>query len=221
MPRAQSADGVIHDFPEGTDSAVIDRVMKDYATQPAPSGLSSYLRESLSAIKEAGPEVLHAAKDIGKSFVPGMDPRPGMERVGQLAQFLSGGLTSPLGVEARAVDPATRIGEASNLARELKAPAKIEKLEQQKTAPGVPLGMHPADYLGVMEAAARGDWRWLGLTLGRKGAETVMNWARNPNRRVEDLQKFLAERRQARVEGVELDDPLKNFIEKRRAGGDR
>lgn len=34
MPiRAQSADGKIHEFPDGTDRAVIDRVMKSYATQ--------------------------------------------------------------------------------------------------------------------------------------------------------------------------------------------
>jgi hypothetical protein len=30
--RAQSADGVIHEFPAGTPPDVIDRVMKDYAT---------------------------------------------------------------------------------------------------------------------------------------------------------------------------------------------
>src|SRR5438552_1275814 len=30
--RAQSADGVIHEFPVGTDPRVIDRVMKNYAT---------------------------------------------------------------------------------------------------------------------------------------------------------------------------------------------
>src|SRR6266581_3265274 len=30
--RAQSADGVIHEFPAGTSTDVIDRVMKDYAT---------------------------------------------------------------------------------------------------------------------------------------------------------------------------------------------
>jgi hypothetical protein len=36
MPRAQSADGVIHDFPDGTDPAVIDRVMRDYAQSRKP-----------------------------------------------------------------------------------------------------------------------------------------------------------------------------------------
>ena len=33
MPTAQSADGVLHDFPDGTDPAVIDRVMKQYAQE--------------------------------------------------------------------------------------------------------------------------------------------------------------------------------------------
>ena len=36
MPKAQSADGVLHDFPEGTASDVIDRVMKQYASDHQP-----------------------------------------------------------------------------------------------------------------------------------------------------------------------------------------
>lgn len=35
MIQAQSADGVIHQFPDGTDPAVVDRAMKTYATDPA------------------------------------------------------------------------------------------------------------------------------------------------------------------------------------------
>ena len=40
MPlKAESADGVIHEFPDGTDSAVIDKAMKSYyASMPKPSG---------------------------------------------------------------------------------------------------------------------------------------------------------------------------------------
>ncbi|KGM35705.1 hypothetical protein [Inquilinus limosus] len=40
MIQAQSADGVTHEFPDGTDPSVIDRVMKQYAQQqagPAPA----------------------------------------------------------------------------------------------------------------------------------------------------------------------------------------
>ena len=36
MIRAKSADGIIHQFPDGTDDQVIDRVMKDYAQSLAP-----------------------------------------------------------------------------------------------------------------------------------------------------------------------------------------
>jgi hypothetical protein len=217
MPRAQSADGAIHEFPDGTDPAVIDRVMKDYATGRAPqaspaqtsgdppSPLLSYLRESLGALSGAGPEIVRGAKDIGQALVPGMDPRPGFNRVGDIAQFLTGGLTSPLGAEGRTVDPVTKIGEARNLAREMGAPGKIEKLEQRAAKPSasVPFGGHAADYLGVMEAAARGDMKWLTLSLGRKAAETVIGWARSPTRTIEDLQKFLVVRRQVRTEDMQ------------------
>lgn len=34
--QAQAADGTIHEFPDGTDIAVIDRVMKQYAASSAP-----------------------------------------------------------------------------------------------------------------------------------------------------------------------------------------
>jgi hypothetical protein len=40
MPHAQSADGVIHDFPEGTDPGVMDRVMKEYASKQTPQSTS-------------------------------------------------------------------------------------------------------------------------------------------------------------------------------------
>ncbi len=33
MIQAQSADGVMHEFPDGTDPSVVDRVMKGYAQQ--------------------------------------------------------------------------------------------------------------------------------------------------------------------------------------------
>jgi hypothetical protein len=214
MPRAQSADGVFHEFPDGTSPAVIDRVMKQYA-QPAatpaetsdhPSPLSSYLRASLESLKGAGKDIAAGAKDIGQALVPGMDPRPGFKRTGDIAQFLTGGLTSPLGTEARGVDAGAKIaasGEARNLARELKAPEKIEKAEQQAAKPpSSSLSLNPFDLAsvgGVMEMVTHGNWKGLGVALGSKTAEQVMKWARDPGRRMEDLQKFLDARRQARV----------------------
>lgn len=37
MTQVQSADGLVHDFPDGTNPAVIDRVMKSYAAQKRPA----------------------------------------------------------------------------------------------------------------------------------------------------------------------------------------
>lgn len=42
--RAESADGMIHEFPDGTDPAVIDRAMKAYATQQ--TGAANGLQEA-------------------------------------------------------------------------------------------------------------------------------------------------------------------------------
>lgn len=55
MPRAQSADGVIHEFPEGTAPAVIDRVMKDYAR--AHSGVAEppgFVAGAVHAVERRG-----------------------------------------------------------------------------------------------------------------------------------------------------------------------
>lgn len=44
MPiTAQSADGNLHEFPDGTPDAVIDKVMKAYAAEKAPKGPNSYV----------------------------------------------------------------------------------------------------------------------------------------------------------------------------------
>lgn len=37
--EAQSADGVIHEFPDGTDNSVIDRVMKQYVQKPSTANI--------------------------------------------------------------------------------------------------------------------------------------------------------------------------------------
>jgi hypothetical protein len=84
MPiQAKSADGLIHQFPDGTDGAVIDRVMKQYATQQTPQEQPSeaLLPEHLSASDvtrapppgsmpllgpEAGNDVINFAKHAGR-----------------------------------------------------------------------------------------------------------------------------------------------------------
>jgi hypothetical protein len=203
-----------------------------------PSPLLSYLRESLGALGGAGPEIARGAKDIGQTMLgvgeraelteqgaagaPGRAPAipvaPGAERLGDVLQFLSGGLQSPVGAEARAAgggaakagEAVAGIGEARALARELKAPAKIEKLQQQaerqttKPPPFSAAGImsNPGALLGLIESGTHLDWKGLAFSLGSKTVEHLARWARDPNRRIEDLQKFLDARRQARVEDM-------------------
>lgn len=64
MPiRAQSADGKIHEFPDGTDRAVIDRVMKSYATQ----AMGQQRKRSLAQ------DVQGAVTTFNRNFVPFSD----------------------------------------------------------------------------------------------------------------------------------------------------
>jgi hypothetical protein len=155
MPRAQSADGVIHDFPDGTAPAVIDRVMKEYARtqnatpaasnlnkpaeQSSSSGVSSYLTESLDALKGALPEVGRGARDIAAEVLGG-DPRPGMRRLGDVAQFATGGLISPLTPETGlpAIGKAAeRIGEAGKARAALGAEKFIGQKYQTAVRPDI------------------------------------------------------------------------------------
>lgn len=76
MPiRAKSADGKIHQFPDGTDRAVIDRVMKDYATKaqrPTFDGMSVEQRRLAGAVYDALPEsAKRSAIDPRAPRVPG------------------------------------------------------------------------------------------------------------------------------------------------------
>lgn len=54
---AQSADGTLHQFPDGTDPAVVDRAMKDYASQgaapvPAAPTMADYVRNVLNGFHQ-------------------------------------------------------------------------------------------------------------------------------------------------------------------------
>lgn len=60
MPlKAESADGVIHEFPDGTDSAVIDKAMKSYsASIPKPAG-------KLERLGQGFMDPIHGAAQLG------------------------------------------------------------------------------------------------------------------------------------------------------------
>jgi hypothetical protein len=61
MPvTAQSADGVLHEFPDGTDQSVIDRAMKKYASE-SPEANDPYESKSLEDIKK----LYHGARMLG------------------------------------------------------------------------------------------------------------------------------------------------------------
>jgi hypothetical protein len=63
MPiRAQSADGKIHEFPDGTSMDVVNRVMKTYATQSAPQPKRANFLENL-----VGPAV-ESVQNIGQKY---------------------------------------------------------------------------------------------------------------------------------------------------------
>lgn len=63
MIRAQSADGKIHEFPDGTSDAVVDRVMRNYATS------AKALQK-----KQSGLDVAEATvKTAARNFLPGYD----------------------------------------------------------------------------------------------------------------------------------------------------
>lgn len=111
--RAMSADGVIHDFPDGTDMAVIDRVMKSYAADIPKRADEAAGREAASASvwTEAGPAP-HAAAPadlpaIAQYNEPGTETGPDAEApattgpVARIADAAAKGFGSdPLGMSA-------------------------------------------------------------------------------------------------------------------------
>ena len=84
MPIAQSADGVQHEFPDGTDPAVIDRVMKQYARQPVSgmqptTGSAGPLGAAESAARNLVGTATHAYDALaGDTRALGVDYRSGL-----------------------------------------------------------------------------------------------------------------------------------------------
>ena len=75
MPiRAKSADGKIHQFPDGTDRAVVDRVMKDYATKAKQRGVAA-----ADTLKSAVAPMLGELDTAPKPQVPRPYQEPGVD----------------------------------------------------------------------------------------------------------------------------------------------
>lgn len=90
MPiQAKSADGVIHSFPDGTDMAVVDRVMKQYAMDQTPQERPG---EALL------PSQIGSTTATQTPFSPyayaGADPNISMHDIGQVAVGGAGGVGS-------------------------------------------------------------------------------------------------------------------------------
>lgn len=83
MPlKAESADGVTHEFPDGTDSAVIDKAMKSYAaTAPKPAGklerVGQGLMDPIYGAAQIGARMTEPGEDIGAAIA---DRAPELER---------------------------------------------------------------------------------------------------------------------------------------------
>jgi hypothetical protein len=69
---AESADGTTHEFPDGTDQAVVDRVMKDYATKGATPPPPAVPPPAATPTKPAPqmPPMQHVASAMGEAFAP-------------------------------------------------------------------------------------------------------------------------------------------------------
>ena len=109
MPLTKLAPDTQLDPPPGGG---LTKLPPDTRLDEHPSALSRYLTGSLESVREAGRDIASGAGDIAKSLVPGFDPRPGTERLGEITTFLSGGLVSPLSV-AGPVGTLTRVARGA------------------------------------------------------------------------------------------------------------
>ena len=84
--QAQAADGTIHEFPEGTDPSVVDRVMKAYATAPKQKPFGDDQDSSIPGApgdpalryKPSPPEpaMQHIGRALGEAFAGPYGPSP-------------------------------------------------------------------------------------------------------------------------------------------------
>jgi hypothetical protein len=120
MPiTAESADGVRHEFPDGTGQDVIGRVMKQYASQQTPAGppaapQSSGIGDFFKSIPRGAVEgFMGAASSLGKATAGEMGQEPaqipsGTESTKQIEQNVTGEMHKP---EGRAGKFGAAVGE--------------------------------------------------------------------------------------------------------------
>ena len=174
---------------------------------------SSYLHESLSALREGVPQAASAAKDIAKGLLPFADPRPGLERLGDLATFLTGGLQSPIGPSGPAkvagvmgperTAPAITDASGRLAANEREATKLRNVLAEAAPGAGKDLVDRLADRFinigvsaeGLLHSLTTGDWKGAAGGLGFVGARKLAQWWRDPARRLADLEKIIAKQK--------------------------
>jgi hypothetical protein len=119
--RAQSADGILHEFPAGTDPSVIDKVMKDYhapqsAVAPVPKQGQTIqptnIPADIAATRGKAESIAGQATGVSEAS----DVLKGKETPEEQQKFaIEGGLTAALGLGGLALKGAGVIG-ASRLA---------------------------------------------------------------------------------------------------------
>jgi len=109
MPiNAQSADGVSHEFPDGTDQNVINRVMKDYAQKQPPQGAAPEKPGFVSRLgSDIGQEFSAGTQQVraGEKAVMSPDSSIGqrLKGAGQVGLGAMGQLASPISGTSKAI----------------------------------------------------------------------------------------------------------------------
>lgn len=170
--RAQSADGKIHEFPDGTDRAVVDRVMKGYATKQRDTAKTVQgFVPGINAV-EAGVAVDAATPKIPTFQTPGVDPNAPTS-----VQNSTDGYRDPLGMlrdglvgtAAKATQGAT-LGFGDEIAGIVSADARdAMRAEQAKYEKINPIGATVAELGGTGLTAFMGTPAALARPLGLGG----------------------------------------------------
>lgn len=85
MPiQAQSADGITHEFPDGTDQAVIGKVMKDYALQHTKTSAPGYKfsDDAINGAIKNSSKVVYMHPDQYLALTPDLESNPRTDKKG-------------------------------------------------------------------------------------------------------------------------------------------